>query len=304
MNLSLFPEYDEIHKHTLVIIGNGFDLAHGIESSYGDFHHWLRANNLNNLVDMLDIFFSKEESVWKDIEKALGQYDEKAILDYCRPDEEFDMDHSLSSSARIEDSPMVFFQPVLGDFRKAFAEWVDRIEISDVERVCHLDPRYKYLTFNYTDTLESVYQIPRENICHIHGNRLMKDDYVIGHNNYRDPSEVWNEDGLIFEEQACEDIISWMNDFVKCHSDNIARNREFFNDFSDITQIITYGHSLSEIDWSYFEEIIHMVGKDVPWRISCFSADDYANTAKFQCRYSLTKVETFNMKTNATKNYL
>ena len=37
----LFPEIEQQNKKTLVVIGNGFDLANGIESSYGNFKEWL-----------------------------------------------------------------------------------------------------------------------------------------------------------------------------------------------------------------------------------------------------------------------
>ena len=122
----------------LYIIGNGFDLAHGIKSGYWNFREWLVLNKYN-LVGMMDIFFSNQRDVWSGIEQALGEYDEESILDYCRPDEEFDYDHSLSSSARVEDSPMAIFQPVLKEFRQAFRDWVNSIEISGVEKVYKLN---------------------------------------------------------------------------------------------------------------------------------------------------------------------
>lgn len=33
----LFPEIEQQNKQTLVVIGNGFDIANGIKSSYSDF---------------------------------------------------------------------------------------------------------------------------------------------------------------------------------------------------------------------------------------------------------------------------
>ena len=151
----LFPKMNQIAKETLIIIGNGFDRAHNIESSYWDFREWLCKKGNRQLVDMMDTFFSNQRDVWSGIEQALGEYNEEAILDYCRPDEEFDLDHSLSSSARVEDSPNDIFQPVLDEFKEAFHEWVDSIEINGIEKQYTLDPDCRYLTFNYTDTLET-----------------------------------------------------------------------------------------------------------------------------------------------------
>ena len=184
----LFPDI-QLDNNTLFIIGNGFDLAHGIKSSYWNFREWL-GNNRSNLIGMMDIFFSNQRDVWSSIEQALGEYNEESILDYCRPDEEFDYDHSLSSSARVEDSPMTFFQPVLEEFRDAFRDWVDSIEISGIEKVYKLNTDSRYLSFNYTDTLETEYGIAQNKITHIHGSRLNDEEYIIGHNNNRNPSSV------------------------------------------------------------------------------------------------------------------
>lgn len=287
---TLFPNLAQVSRETLIIIGNGFDRAHDIESSYWDFREWLYLNGKSNLAGLLDTFFSNQRDVWSGIEQALGEYDEVAILDYCRPDEEFDMDHSLSSSARVEDSPNDIFRPVLDEFKEAFHEWVNSIEIDGHEKQYSLDPDCRYLTFNYTDTLETEYGIPASHIAHIHGSRLSDDEYVVGHNNKRNPSDPWGDDGLIFEQQAQENIITWMNDLIKDYAGNIANHRAFFNGLANIKQIITYGHSMAKVDWPYFEEIIKIVGVNVPWRISCFTKDDVANAQSFQSHFGIVTV--------------
>lgn len=273
----------------LYIIGNGFDLAHGIKSSYWNFREWL-GNNRSNLIGMMDIFFSNQRDVWSNIEQALGEYNEESILDYCRPDEEFDYDHSLSSSARVEDSPMTFFQPVLEEFRDAFRDWVDSIEISGIEKVYKLNTDSRYLSFNYTDTLETEYGIAQNKVTHIHGSRLNDEEYIIGHNNNRNPSSVWDDDGLTFEQQAYENIIVWMNEFTKQYNRNIANHSSFFDSLYDIKQIIVIGHSMSKVDWPYFREIIKNIGKEIPWIVYCHSIDDRNNTNLFKSVFELSSV--------------
>ena len=82
----LFPQEEQQNKKTLVIIGNGFDLASGIKSSYSDFKQWLQKNGRHRLIDLMDIFFSNQRDIWGEIEKALGEYDEDRILEYCKPE--------------------------------------------------------------------------------------------------------------------------------------------------------------------------------------------------------------------------
>lgn len=38
----LFPEIEQQNTRTLIVIGNGFDLASGIQSSYSHFKQWLK----------------------------------------------------------------------------------------------------------------------------------------------------------------------------------------------------------------------------------------------------------------------
>ncbi len=288
--LSLFPELKKVEKTTLIIIGNGFDISHGIKTRYSDFRNWLLSQKKNNLVALMDTFFSNERDVWGNLEAALGEYDEDSVLSYCRPDEEFDYDHSLSSAARVEDSPNDIFLPVLEDFKDCFKEWVDSIELIGVQKVMTLPIDALYLTFNYTDTLETIYGITPQNIAHIHGSRQLNDEYIIGHNNTRNPSDAWDDESLDFECQAKENIISWMNELIKNYRDNIRKHQDFFNRLIDVKQIITYGHSMSEIDWPYFEEIINKTGRDIPWRISCFSETDIGNANRFRFHFNLTNL--------------
>lgn len=292
---SLFPELDKLESETLIIVGNGFDIAHGIKSTYGSFRDWLMEKNESGLIGLMDTFFSNKRDVWNDVEKALGEYDEESILSFCRPDEEFDYDHSLSSSARIEDSSMAIFQPVLEQFKGEYDEWVELIKISGAKRILDLSPNCRYLTFNYTDTLETIYGIPQQNIVHIHGSRLKHDEYIIGHNHYRDSSDVWDKESIIFESQAMENIIESMNDFVKDYRRNIDKYSDFFSKLSEIKQVICYGHSMNKVDWPYFEEIISKVGKDVPWRISCYCKEDFENVHEFKSHFGLKDVSTFQL---------
>ena len=120
---SLFPAMDVENKHTLFIIGNGFDLAHEIKSQYSDFAKWLRQRGNDRLVQMMEIFFSNYRDFWGDIEKALGEYDEEEIVDWCSPDEGIDYDHPTRSVAAIEDSPDWLFKPILEEFLEAFNGW-------------------------------------------------------------------------------------------------------------------------------------------------------------------------------------
>ena len=252
LEFSLFPP-EICESEILYIIGNGFDIAHNIKSKYSDFQKWCCDNKLN--ISIFDALFSTRQDFWKDIETALGSYDEEAILEFCKPDEEFDYEHPLSSSAKVEDAPMNILKPALDDLRIWFVKWVNSIDISSAKPYLHLHKDAKYFTFNYTETLENVYIIPFDNICHIHGNRLLHDNqYIFGHNNLKKDNGKYGERPL-FEENAYLSIVECFNEFIKPIKEKIGSNKLFFESLSDIKFVYVLGHSLSAIDIDYFKEI-------------------------------------------------
>lgn len=290
----LFQEIEEQNKQTLFIIGNGFDLANGIKSSYMDFHKWLKDNDYSHLISMMDRFFSNRRDVWSDIETALGEYDEDYILDYCKPNEDIDYDHPMRSVAAIEDSPDWLFQPILEDFINAFGDWVDSIDITTAERIRTLPTESIYLTFNYTETLERVYSIPKSNILHIHGCRLLDEKYIIGHNNYRDPDDAYNDESeMLYIQNTWSKIIGWMNGLLKDTAAIISKNQNFFERLSDIECVVVYGHSLNEIDMPYMEEIVRHIGIEKQWYISQYNAEDSKKVNTFIGKMGLKNANAF-----------
>ncbi len=246
--------HDILETDILYIIGNGFDCAHDIKSKYSDFKQWCEDSKRDTM--LFDILFSTKQEFWESIEKALGNYDEKEILEFCKPDVDFDFDHSLSSSARIEDAPMTILQPAINDLKNYFNEWVNTIDITKAKPFLKIYKNARFLTFNYTETLEEVYDVPREQICHLHGNRLLKDNhYIFGHNKYQRYNGAYSE-LPIYEENAYISIIEYMNALRKPIEEIIKANQMFLDILTDIKLVYILGHSLSDIDKEYFTYIL------------------------------------------------
>jgi hypothetical protein len=72
---------------------------------------------------------------------------------------------------------------------KYFTMWINQIDVNDAKkhRIIEFENliniHSKFLCFNYTDTLETVYNINRNNICYIHGKVIESDDIYFGHGN-------------------------------------------------------------------------------------------------------------------------
>ena len=272
----LFHNLHPKAQDVLYILGNGFDIAHGISSRYSDFEKWVKARGNKQLVDMMNIFFSNEHYLWADVETALGEYREGDIFDYCKPDEEIDYDHMMRSVAATEDGPDWFFKPILNEFLGNFTEWVDSIDISSACQQQQLGMQSKYLTFNYTETLEKVYGIQDDKILHIHGSRAVKGDaYIMGHNNIKSDNLYDTLNGeLYFEQDTKNKIISRMNELYKDTSSIIRHNATFFRSLSGITHVVVIGHSVNEVDWPYFDEVNKNIGPNAQWQFHSHSSED------------------------------
>lgn len=61
--------------------------------------------------------------------------------------------------------------------RDRFREWVESIDVSKAKPVVDLPDTASFITFNYTPTLEYVYDVRPDRILHIHGCVLEKTSF-------------------------------------------------------------------------------------------------------------------------------
>ena len=135
----------------LYIIGNGFDIAHSLKTRWTDFRDFLVKED-KDLFEKVSDFF-KSTILWSDFEAALSSPDKELVCDLHKI---FDID---ISSCIKED----LHEALKKRIRKISKEKVPKLEkfnFSSFDR---------FITFNYTPTLELTYSIPSENILHIHG---------------------------------------------------------------------------------------------------------------------------------------
>lgn len=278
--LELFPESGIQDKERLYVIGNGFDIHHCIDSKYWDFRKWVLKNRkYSSLEGLMDTFFSNDRNFWGDVENALGEYDEEGVTDFCEPEnpEDFKYEHPGQWQDGIEDSiPWVFGQ-TMDKFREAFEAWVKSIDIRDLEADLLLPRNSKYLTFNYTETLEEAYRIPRANVLHIHGSRLVPgDEFVIGHNNVRDEkTPLRNEDVLLPYQNAYSEVIRIMNEWAKDPETIIKKNEKFFLSLETTRAVCVMGLSYNDIDVPYLKKVASSVAADCKWWLYYFTKEDY-----------------------------
>lgn len=264
----------------LFIIGNGFDKAHGIESSYGDFKTWVHSEHgiaFSAEVAQVESFFNANGELWADFETNLGHYNVDKIAAQrfgIFPFVIIEYDVNENNKIQIIGNSMPYIESLSEALQSIFRKWIFSLDTRKPQKYS-LNKEAYYLTFNYTDTLERVYGIPDKNILHIHGSILTKDkSLVLGHNNYIDPMSVTIEGNDMRDNNERIDRICEMNNLIKPCLNIIERNTSFFRKLNDITDIWVYGHSYNEIDLPYFQKIKQSIHPNTMWHMGWHTEDD------------------------------
>lgn len=265
---------------TLHIIGNGFDLAHRIASKYSDFkkYAWRHANHRSYYLGALEGCYpdtnakSGELMLWSNLEYALGNLDFQQAFSIGTEDVELEDGHELRYQAQMEDAPEYMLSSMFSAFHELFESWVNSIDIESepLAHILHFAPKGLFLSFNYTETLETVYNIPRGSIRYLHGRRNTDDTLIVGHCNDIDGDNHLPEEPAIYEYQAYRNIAGIVNDERKNVTDIIRENNDFWQQLSDTNKVVVYGHSLSDVDRPYFNRTADSVNPASEWYFSIF----------------------------------
>ncbi|CEN26836.1 bacteriophage abortive infection AbiH family protein [Paraclostridium sordellii] len=271
----------------LFIIGNGFDLAHGLPTSYGDFRDYLEDVDWSYLESLEEMYGftigSSRELVknylWRDFETNLSNIDETSIIEQGE-----NIELGLEwEDIGVEDTLYDYWEGQyrfierLNDF---VMSWIKQVDI-DIPRITDsIDTEDLFITFNYTLLLEKVYGIDKYNILHIHGS-IDEDDNspVIGHGNKDkiiEIQEIYTEAGEKFYEKKSAIYSAVANYYTRTLKDVdyfIRTNKYFFRRLKDVESIYIIGHSLGEVDIPYFREIYNNVSEDTIWNVYYYSED-------------------------------
>lgn len=134
----------------------------------------------------------------------------------------------------------------------------------------------KFFTFNYTSTVESVYNIKSSRVLHIHGSVDSHDELVFGHGKEIAKQPEFDEDGESTGSMFSEAKGIAMYPLValkKQVEDVLNRHKDYFYQLSDIREIIIIGHSLNSIDWPYFTKIAE-VAVGAKWKVVYYDEEE------------------------------
>ncbi|MCF1627477.1 bacteriophage abortive infection AbiH family protein [Tetragenococcus koreensis] len=305
----------------LFIIGNGFDISHGLPTSYRDFRDYLVTNYPKARYEATivpegkptpdgDFYFDKDEVVgfviyiidqvegedWKDLEEALGHLDFADYFDNFAQDYDEYSDYEWKEVANNEDLANSFVIPT-SKIKELFSEWINTIDLDVTYKKKDLtilfEDETQVLSFNYTKTIEQVYGI--EDVCHIHG--IQGEELFFGHGDKTERSEEYMQK-YIGAESALSDIDKQLE---KDTETALYDNQPFFAELSgkNIKKMYSYGFSFSKVDEIYLEEIFTYVDtKNIVWYFNDYDSEEkikkYENKLKnlgFKGRFSTFHVD-------------
>lgn len=292
----------------IVVIGNGFDIMSGLKTQYKYFYKYLRNNHFdffNKVLYWFSLLDDSEES-WSDFENNLRKISLNNInqginaqIPYKSP--AFD----ITVSSVLTD--------LYEKLSECFVSWITEINNSIIPNDTYQNSRYKlkeggkiiFLNFNYTKTLEELYQVKANSILHIHG-KVGGDRLIFGHGDEtligfrslipEDPMSPYvdiddNKFNYILRERI-QDVGQCLYKDTK----KIIKQTEFFADNTDtINKIYVIGHSYNDIDIEYYVELFKKTNSQSKWFFGYHSSHDYNKAREI---IKMLQIKNFEIRTN------
>ena len=298
-------------KNNLFVLGNGFDLAHNLPTRFDpDFKNIARKYEQDNF---WDLYQTRENDIWSDFENLLG------CPDFNTLEEIFDGYAPDYLSERESDRDSIIYQVELnGKLQDALYEFADKadnslrnIRINSlIEQILDLDGYY--ITFNYTHTLEEIYDIPFEQILHIHG-EVGENNLALGYPKGKFTPQKYRYDVRYkgygpYNEIEIEDYINGIEDYYvrtayaelinKCKSFCKEIKMDLLKDFLNknqckIEEIIVYGHSCA-IDFEYFS-YLNTRYSNAYWKFYVRGSEQESNVCCLIKEYSIKNADIVNV---------
>ncbi len=265
---------------SLYIIGNGFDLWHGIPSGYEHFKEYVRLHD-RNLFQAVENYLPAGDDWWS-LESALAEIDVDNIID---DNSQFmssygDDDWSDSGHHDFQYEVEQVVERLSTQLRARFGEWIRTLPIPTSTTALKLlkciDMNAAFLTFNYTSTLQNLYAVPESHVLHIHGEAKMPDsELILGHawnpaqhKSLNDRDDIKEIDTRLMEVHSILDE-HFLRTF-KPSEELIRQHRSFFDHLNAVNSVYVLGHSLSDVDLPYLQVLLkNPKVAAAKWHVAC-----------------------------------
>ena len=198
-------------------------------------------------------------SKFEDMLQAFNNLDPDEMLDEAFANSEQD-----DERASFVDDPawnVEYLNEYIKILKEQFVCWIKSIH-DTIKKDDYFCPNANdiILTFNYTQTVEHNFNLPKNNILHIHG--TVNEEIILGHNNFQEPSlipiDIDDDYRNMHANEMINDILTEISKlYYKNSSSIIERHRGFFNKIFNCEKIVIMGFSCGIQDQIYMDTILN-----------------------------------------------
>jgi hypothetical protein len=183
MKINIRRHWVSVKDRKLYIIGNGFDLWHNMPTEYENFKEFVREHD-SDLSEAIEDYLQPAGD-WSDLESVLAEINVESVIDdlehFMTPYGADDWSDSGHHNFQYEVARIV--DRLSKGLRHRFGQWIRQLPIPTPEtatmRLRTIDPTARFLTFNYTPTLQQLYGVPDTKVLHIHGRAYLPDGDLV-----------------------------------------------------------------------------------------------------------------------------
>lgn len=276
----------------LFVIGNGFDIKHGLKTNYKIFKNEVAKNDLKlfEIINKAEKVYNERNpyntsNEWSNFEELLryidfADYNSNYINNPIKLRSKNNNSNILNNNNKIID-----------DINKQFNKWVSKVKLKISGKSKKINNDNYYLSFNYTKVLQKKYNINKKNINQIHLCKSSSRPYIFGMKKIEeDKSFSSNFKGSLNE------IINDTSNIFEKPVDKIID--EGLVNYKNLKEIYFWGFSLSDVDKPYIEKIFDNNKNTIEKIYLCkhqFDRSDKEHFVEFLKKYNLeNKLESFN----------
>ena len=253
--------------NVLYILGNGFDKAQGMATSYPEFYKYLTENIKGGspLLEKMKSAITENTILWSDMESGLGEFTSATNNAVEFDNFYFELSEHLQNYLKKENEKFVPSEKLKNKFQSDFTTVSKYLGALDKERYNAFINRHSFsskdisvITLNYTDTLEKILSLNASvtaksflnntnlrNIIHVHGQ--LGESIIIGVDH---PGQIRND-----EFRKNEDIKDIMIKIESNESMKETRHIDCERLIANAEVIILFGVSLGETDARWWKLI-------------------------------------------------
>lgn len=299
---------------TLYILGNGFDLHHGLDTWYSSFGLFVKKKHPEIYEHILEYLYLPDldesnpktlsDPLWADFEAAFANLDFEGTI------ESFSEYAANIGDPDFRDRDWGTMGIYIEEVRKnlteklflAFKEFIQGVSYPDKNKVdlLGLEVGARFLSFNYTKTLQVFYGIDSTKINYVHGQAEGSDSLVLGHG--FDPESFIPKEETPPPDLSEEDMERWMDwqsenynhsveiakyelipyfkDSYKPTTEILQKNRDYLNSLKNVTEIFVLGLSMADVDLPYIAALRKSIPRYAHWKISYYRPNEKIKNAQ------------------------